>query len=168
MQDEKYQQKSKSISSAEPNYFVHFAMRHPVRNHIFRHFWPSSPPPISKSCNYLRQESPRDIRLWQEVVNIWIFVFLAKQNISTDWEPKNSAEKPVQLASTFSLFFSAALKLLLGFSGQNLKCFPHLDGAWHLGLPFFKSLRLHMNLTVTADRGDSIICRICLLSFFVL
>ena len=30
MQDEKYQQKSKSISSAEPNYFVHFAMRHPV------------------------------------------------------------------------------------------------------------------------------------------
>ena len=31
MQDEKYQQKSKAISSAEPNYFVHFAMRHPVR-----------------------------------------------------------------------------------------------------------------------------------------
>ena len=29
---------------------------------------------------------------------------------------ENSAEKPVQLASTFSLFFSAALKLLLGFS----------------------------------------------------
>ena len=26
----KYQQKSKAISSAEPNYFVHFAMRHPV------------------------------------------------------------------------------------------------------------------------------------------
>ena len=30
MQDEKYQQKSKSISSAEPNYFVHLAMRYPV------------------------------------------------------------------------------------------------------------------------------------------
>ena len=30
MQDEKYLQKSKSISSAEPNYFVHFAMRYPV------------------------------------------------------------------------------------------------------------------------------------------
>ena len=30
MQDEKCQQKSKSISSADPNYFVHFAMRHPV------------------------------------------------------------------------------------------------------------------------------------------
>ena len=30
MQDPKYQQKSKCISSAEPNYFVHFAMRHPV------------------------------------------------------------------------------------------------------------------------------------------
>ena len=28
--DPKYQQKSKAISSAEPNYFVHFAMRHPV------------------------------------------------------------------------------------------------------------------------------------------
>ena len=28
MQGEKYQQKSKSISSAAPNYFVHFAMRH--------------------------------------------------------------------------------------------------------------------------------------------
>ena len=26
----KYQQKSKSISSVEPNYFVHFAMRYPV------------------------------------------------------------------------------------------------------------------------------------------
>ena len=30
MQDEKYQQKSKSISKAETNYFVHFAMGHPV------------------------------------------------------------------------------------------------------------------------------------------
>ena len=30
MQDENCQQKSKSISSADPNYFVHFAMRHPV------------------------------------------------------------------------------------------------------------------------------------------
>ena len=29
-QDPKYQQKSKAISPAEPNYFVHFAMRHPV------------------------------------------------------------------------------------------------------------------------------------------
>ena len=33
----------------------------------------------------------------------------------------NSAEKPVQLASTFSLFFLAALKLLLGFSQQLQK-----------------------------------------------
>ena len=30
MQDEKYPQKSKSISSEEANYFVHFAMRYPV------------------------------------------------------------------------------------------------------------------------------------------
>ena len=29
-QDPKYQQKSKAISSAEANYFVHFAMKHPV------------------------------------------------------------------------------------------------------------------------------------------
>ena len=29
-QDPKYQQKSKAISSAAPNYFVYFAMRHPV------------------------------------------------------------------------------------------------------------------------------------------
>ena len=29
-QDPKYQQKSEVISSAEPNYFVHFAMRYPV------------------------------------------------------------------------------------------------------------------------------------------
>ena len=36
----------------------------------------------------------------------------------TDCVSKNSAEKPVQLASTFSLFFSAALKVLLGFSQQ--------------------------------------------------
>ena len=32
MQDEKYQQRSKSISSEEPNYFVHFAMRYPVQD----------------------------------------------------------------------------------------------------------------------------------------
>ena len=31
MQDEKYQQKSKSISLPEQNYFVHFAMRYPVQ-----------------------------------------------------------------------------------------------------------------------------------------
>ena len=61
------------------------------------------------------------VKLRQEVVNIWIFVFLAKQNISNDWEPKNSAEKPVKLASTLSLFLSAALKLLLGFSQQLQK-----------------------------------------------
>ena len=30
MQDEKYQQKSQSISSAEPNYLVHFAVRYPI------------------------------------------------------------------------------------------------------------------------------------------
>ena len=30
-QDPKYQQKSKAIFSAEPNYFVHIAMRHPVQ-----------------------------------------------------------------------------------------------------------------------------------------
>ena len=30
MQYPKYQKKSKYISSAEPNYFVHFAMRYPV------------------------------------------------------------------------------------------------------------------------------------------
>ena len=29
-QDLKYQQKSKSISSAKPNYFVHLAIRYPV------------------------------------------------------------------------------------------------------------------------------------------
>ena len=39
--DPKYQQKSKSISSVEPNYFVHFAMRYPVPLHVkevFRFF----------------------------------------------------------------------------------------------------------------------------------
>ena len=35
MWDEKYQQKSKNISSAEPNYFDHFAMRYPVGEAIF-------------------------------------------------------------------------------------------------------------------------------------
>ena len=34
-QDPKYQQKSKSIPSAEPNYFVHFAMRYPVLHTIY-------------------------------------------------------------------------------------------------------------------------------------
>ena len=32
--EHEYQQKSKSISSAEPNYFVHFAMRYPVHRII--------------------------------------------------------------------------------------------------------------------------------------
>ena len=31
-QDPKYQLKSKAVTSAEPNYFVHFAMRHPVKD----------------------------------------------------------------------------------------------------------------------------------------
>ena len=35
-QDPKYQQKSKPISPAEPNYFVHFAMRYPVYHFTFR------------------------------------------------------------------------------------------------------------------------------------
>ena len=39
------------------------------------------------------------VKLQEEIVTIWIFVFLAKQNISTDWKTKNSAEKPVQLKS---------------------------------------------------------------------
>ena len=41
-QDPKYQQKSKAISSAEPNYFVHFAMRHPVATDklpFYNHIW---------------------------------------------------------------------------------------------------------------------------------
>ena len=42
-QDPKYQLKSKAMSSAEPNYFVHFAMRHPVK--LFRL---SHPPYASK------------------------------------------------------------------------------------------------------------------------
>ena len=84
-----------------------------------------------------RCQAPRDVKLRQEVVNIWIFVFLAKQNISTDWEPKNSAEKPVLLASTFSWLFSAALKLCLDLlsssqNAQKFKCSRHLAGAWHL------------------------------------
>ena len=33
-QDPKYQLKSKAVSSAEPNHFVHFAMRHPVAWYI--------------------------------------------------------------------------------------------------------------------------------------
>ena len=36
IQDEKYHQKSKSISSAEPNYFVHFAMRYSVVKTTFK------------------------------------------------------------------------------------------------------------------------------------
>ena len=51
----------------------------------------------------------------EEVVNIWIFVLLAKQNISNDWEPKNSGEKPVQLAvflSSSSIFLDFSQHLL--------------------------------------------------------
>ena len=86
------------------------------------------------------------------------FVFLAKQNISTDWEPKNSTEKPVQLASTFSLFFSAALKLLLGFSQQlqkrtKIQMFSTpCRSVTSLGLSFFKSLRLYLFYYVLTHR----------------
>ena len=78
------------------------------------------------------------------------FLFSWQNNISTDWEPKNTAENPVQLAPTFFLFFfsatpwlfSAALKLLLGFSqqlqnAQKFKCSRHLAGAWHLSGSLF-------------------------------
>ena len=57
------------------------------------------------------------VALRQEVVNIWIFVFPAKDN-STDWEA--STEKPVQIALTFPLFFSATQNFFLDFSQQLL------------------------------------------------
>ena len=47
---------------------------------------------LEKKSKDLRKESPRDVKLRQDVVNIWIFVFLAKQYISTDWEQKNSQQ----------------------------------------------------------------------------
>ena len=51
-QDPKYQLKSKAVSSAEPNYFVHFDMRHPVLQFdLFLFvFWrkPKTPKTISK------------------------------------------------------------------------------------------------------------------------
>ena len=37
-QGPKYQQKSKAIFSAEPNYFVHFAMRYPVIDNKIKFF----------------------------------------------------------------------------------------------------------------------------------
>ena len=43
------------------------------------------------------------VKLRQEVVNIWIFVFPAKED-STDWEAKT--KQLVQIALTFSWFFS--------------------------------------------------------------
>ena len=87
-----------------------------------------------------------NVKLRQEVVNIWIFVFPAKED-STDWEA--STEKLVQIALTFSWFFSAAPKLLVDFSQQvhdsrkNSNC---LYTCRNLTLPIhglFKSLRLY-------------------------
>ena len=52
---------------------------------------------------------------------LFSWAILVKQNISTDWEPKNFAEQPVQLALTFSLLFSAAPQFFLDFSQQLLK-----------------------------------------------
>jgi hypothetical protein len=72
------------------------------------------------------------------------------------WESKNSAEKPVKLASTCSLFFSgapwlfsAALKLFLGFS-QQLQKIAKIQMfstpcriVTSFGLSLFKSLLLY-------------------------
>ena len=100
--------------------------------------------------------------LRQEVVNIWIFVFLAKQNISTDWEPKNSAERAMLLASNFSWLFLAALKLFLDFlsiskNAQKIKCSWHFAGVWHLSDHFFLNLY---------DFNIGTICYDCLLFEF--
>ena len=53
------------------------------------------------------------------------FFFLVNQNIATDWEPKNSSEKSVQLASSFSLFFSVSPQVFLDFSQQLLSSFKN-------------------------------------------
>ena len=42
--------------------------------------------------------------------NIWIYVFLAKQKISIDWEPNNSAKKPAHIASIFFFSFLSSSK----------------------------------------------------------
>ena len=55
------------------------------------------------------------MKLREKGVNIWIFVFPAKDD-STDWEA--STEKLVQIALTFSWFFSAASKIFVDFSQQ--------------------------------------------------
>ena len=77
-----------------------------------------------------------------KVVNIWIFVFPEKEN-STDWE--TSTEKPVQIALTFSLFFSAAPNFFLDFS-QQLHNARKNSNCRILTLPIrglFKSLALY-------------------------
>ena len=62
------------------------------------------------------------------------FEFLFSWQTRTRLLTENQRTLPVQLASIFSLFFSAALKLLLGLSQrlqkrEIFKCFRHLAGA---------------------------------------
>ena len=70
------------------------------------------------------------VKLRQEVVNIWIFVFPAKED-STDWQI-------VQIALTISLFFSAAPKLLVDFSQcAKIQIVFTPAGVWHCSYTAF-------------------------------
>ena len=74
MQDEKYQQKSQSISSAEPNYFVHFAMRHPVlRMYLFR-------------CSHFRTQ-PGILEKFKSILAVvqYQLFFVEKDEIATEF-----------------------------------------------------------------------------------
>ena len=100
--------------------FTVFGISQPIMPYPCSHFYFDI-----KFGNRLYSKERLISKLQPEVVNIWIFIFLAKQNISTNWEPKNSAEKPVQLASSFSLFFSVSPQVFLDFSQQLLSSFKN-------------------------------------------
>ena len=76
---------------------------------------------LRRECMQSRKDFERpwigNVRLRQEVVNIWIFVFPAKGN-STDWEA--STKKLVQIVLTLSLFFSAVPNFVLIFLSSSL------------------------------------------------
>ena len=97
--------------------------------HKLRYYWPPTHlllKFVTKFLCCIRRKSAwshKDLkRLWignvklrQEVVNIWIFVVPAKED-STDWEASRCTKKLLEIALTFSWFFSSVPKLLVDFT----------------------------------------------------
>ena len=87
-QDQNYHQKSRSISSAEPNYFVHFAMRYPVEQVGTT----GGNPQRRSNTQQLKTSAKRILQEFGRMNSDWISATSIKCTIAEDIYSKNSSK----------------------------------------------------------------------------